>query len=548
MDQVAALEAIGVAVATINSTTPLQERRIIMQDLLSGHPRTRLLYVTPELCQTETFRRNLMTIHSQGELRRIAIDEAHCISEWGHDFRPAYKELSWFKRMLKNPSVPITALTATATPRVRADIINLLGLNVTTLKIFKTPSARPNIHYEVRYLEDYASDPTDPEPFQIVDLLSWLKSIQRRREARLGASDVAKLPPMSGIIYVSYRTTCEKLADALSEWDNSISAVAYHAGLPAAERSRIQSMWTSTDPFPPAETDRPSASFSIIVATNAFGMGIDNPHVRFVVHWTPPRSFEGFVQESGRAGRDSCAAVSLVYYNTQERDRVLDHLRRDTERVQTRAGIKRSYSTSVLETNNENNSSRSKMQNQQARLESFRKVIRYCETTTRCRHGMIKEFSGDLELDNNNNNTNRSMGMGMGVGTAPPQPQVAQQPSRQQTTVSASHNPHHTRQEPKPEPKPIIKIKKEEEGDSKTDIKPPLLTTLQHSPCDFACDFCKEGPDSLAVRKARMALPSPPEHMMDLGLASIMGVMFPELFRASRGPRVSPYLQCHECP
>ena len=140
-DQVKALQAIGVAVATINSTTPISERRVILDDLLSGHPRTRLLYVTPELCQTETFRRNLQTIHSQGELIRIAIDEAHCISEWGHDFRPAYKELGWFRRALSNPPVPISALTATATPRVRADIIKLLGLDPLRLRIFNTPSA-----------------------------------------------------------------------------------------------------------------------------------------------------------------------------------------------------------------------------------------------------------------------------------------------------------------------------------------------------------------------------------------------------------------------
>jgi superfamily II DNA helicase RecQ len=110
-------------------------------DLLSGHPETRLLYVTPELCQTENFRQNLLTIHGQGVLNRIAIDEAHCISEWGHDFRPAYQALSWFKRTLTNPPIAITALTATATPRIRADIISLLGLDHTTVKTFSPIAA-----------------------------------------------------------------------------------------------------------------------------------------------------------------------------------------------------------------------------------------------------------------------------------------------------------------------------------------------------------------------------------------------------------------------
>ncbi|KAL2002017.1 hypothetical protein VTN02DRAFT_803 [Thermoascus thermophilus] len=451
MDQVSALEAIGVAVATINSTTPLSERRAILEDLLSGHPRTRLLYVTPELCQTETFRRNLQTIHAQGELNRIAIDEAHCISEWGHDFRPAYKELSWFKRALK--TVPISALTATATPQVRADIINLLGLDPATLKTFNTPSARPNIHYEVRYLTDYVDDPTVPGQAQIDDVVSWLKSIQSRREARLARttgirtnSDPPSIPPMSGIIYVPLRSVCESLANSLTASDESICAVAYHAGLQAADRSRIQAMWTSAKPCP--ADDRPPPAFFIIVATNAFGMGIDNPHVRFVVHWTPPRSFEGFVQESGRAGRDGRAAVSLVYYNTLERDRVLDRIQRDVARF-------------AAQTSKNGAAAASKLRSGQARLESFQKVVTYCETTTRCRHEMITEYFGDLELE-------------------------------QMGSVSSQRPP-----------------------------RPPDATRT--SPCDFACDFCKEGPRALAQRKARMEADS-------IVQVQSMDVMYPSAF------------------
>ncbi|OJJ44707.1 hypothetical protein ASPZODRAFT_70893 [Penicilliopsis zonata CBS 506.65] len=482
-DQVSALEAIGVAVATINSTTGLPERRKIMDDLFSGHPKTRLLYVTPELCQTEAFRRNLQIIHSQGQLIRVAIDEAHCISEWGHDFRPAYKELSWFRLMLKNPPVPMSALTATATPRVRADIIKLLGFDTGTLKIFNTPSARPNIHYEVRYLTDFASDPTMPEDFQVDDLLSWLKAIQDRRIARLGSDAVSRLPPMSGIIYVPLRVVCDQLAGALSSSGRGIQAVAYHAGLSTTDRNRIQAMWTSTKP-PPTPVDRgggegetvPTA-FSIIVATNAFGMGIDNPHVRFVVHWSPPRSFEGLVQESGRAGRDGCAAVSLVYYNTQERDRVLDRLGRDAENSNNRPGGIMNNSNS----RNREDAARLKKQNHKARLESFQKVIRYCETTIRCRHEMIKEYFGDLELEM------------MGSQAAPvPQPS----------------------------------------------------TTLRTSPCDFACDFCKEGRQALSTRKRKMVAESAVEDWMELSMVPIMRAMFPAQFRGA-GSMYGP--QCQEC-
>ncbi|KAJ5105447.1 hypothetical protein NUU61_002794 [Penicillium alfredii] len=443
MDQVNALQAIGVAVSTINSNTPIAERRLIMEDMLSGHPRTRLLYVTPELCQTDSFRRNLQIVHRQGQLTRVAIDEAHCISEWGHDFRPAYQELGWFKKNLADPAVPITALTATATPRVRSDIINMLGLDPSQLRLFNTPSARPNIHYEVRYLEDSASDATCCEDFQVRNLLRWLKSIRTRREARIGAEAAARLPPMSGIIYVGLRAISEHLASQLSA-DESISAVAYHAGLAPQERTSIQAKWTSSQPTQQPTDGKLPLAFSIIVATNAFGMGIDNPHVRFVVHWTPPRSFEGFVQESGRAGRDGRAAASLVYYNTQERDRISERISRDAENVRHRGGPKH-YINGLI-------------QNQQARLESFNKVIRYCESITRCRHELIKDLFGDFELE--------EMGSQM-----PP----------------SSQAPAHAE----------------------------ISGSLTASPCDFACDFCKEGRASLAKRKAKMVSEVPLEYMAD---------------------------------
>ncbi|KAJ5655428.1 hypothetical protein N7507_007378 [Penicillium longicatenatum] len=437
MDQVNALQAIGVAVSTINSNTPLAERRLILDDMLSGHPRTRLVYVTPELCQTDSFRRNLQVVHRQGQLARIAIDEAHCISEWGHDFRPAYQELGWFKKNLVDPEVPITALTATATPRVRTDIINMLNLNPTQLKLFNTPSARPNIHYEVRYLEDCGEDGDD----QVENLLKYLRAIKKRREARLGAEEAAQLPPISGIVYVGLRAISEHLASCLSQ-DKSISAVAYHAGLAPQERTRIQSLWTAP-PSQKTNNGKPPPTFSIIVATNAFGMGIDNSCVRFVVHWTPPRSFEGFVQESGRAGRDGRAAASLVYYNLQERDRIFDRMSRDTENMRNRGGPKHLVAST--------------MKNQEARLDSFKKVVRYCESVTRCRHDLIKDLFGDFELEE--------------MGSQQP-------PSSQATRGNGVGIPSST-------------------------------------PCDYACDFCKEGRVALGKRKRKML--SSTTYMIDEG-------------------------------
>ncbi|KAJ6123849.1 Helicase C-terminal [Penicillium samsonianum] len=399
-DQVNTLKALGVSVATINSNTTHDERQRVFEDMLCGHPSTRLLYVTPELCQTDNFRRRLLIVHKQGQLIRVAIDEAHCISEWGHDFRPAYKELG-----------------CDCNPRVRSDMINILGLDLENLRMFNTPSDRPNIHYEVRYLADFAGDNSSAEDSQLQNLLTWLKGIQARREARLG-STVTQLPPMSGIVYVGTRAMAEHLASRLSHSsDEMVTALAYHAGVEATKRAHIQSTWKSSRPCQPADGEK-TPVFSIIVATNAFGMGIDNPDVRFVVHWTPPRSFESFVQESGRAGRDGRAAASLVYYGIQERNFIENMIYRDTESHRAHGP-----------------------ENREAKLESFGKVIRYCESIRRCRHELIKEFFGDFELE--------EMG--------------SQLPAREGVSVTSS------------------------------------------SPCDFACDFCKEGRVGLAKRRDKMA-------------------------------------------
>ncbi|KAL4906484.1 hypothetical protein BDW74DRAFT_190135 [Aspergillus multicolor] len=470
-DQVNALQALGVPVATINSTISVAERRLIAEDLLSGHPRIRLLYVTPELCQNNTFRQNLKIMHSQRELVRIAIDEAHCISEWGHDFRPAYKELSWFRKFLTNPPVPISALTATATPQVREDIIRILGLNSSQLKLFSTPSARPNIHYEIRFMQEFAPDPSEPEAFQVHDLVSWLHSIQARREARLGTDAASKTPPISGIVYVSTRVAAERLANILCQCDNRIRAVAYHAGLAAADRTRVQKEWIIPQKqLQQQEHQAKLLSFYIIVATTAFGMGIDNPEVRFVVHWNPPRTFEGFVQESGRAGRDGRAAASIVYYSPQERERVLNHLRRDIENANNRSGGRNAGL---------NRDKVALLTNLYARKQSFDKVVQYCETTSRCRHELIKEFFGDLELEK----------MGSQV--------------------------------PKSDP-------------SSSDGNSLPGGAISLSPCNYACDFCKEGTDGLKERKAKMASEEELNNFAQAGWLDAMfplDRMFPELER-----------------
>ncbi|KAH8144272.1 uncharacterized protein LAJ45_11756 [Morchella importuna] len=162
----------GIKSATLNSSVSAEERQAILADLECGHPKNRLLYVTPELCATQSFRRKLALVYRQRELNRIVIDEAHCISEWGHDFRPSFKQLSFFKS--EYPSVPVMAVTATATEKVRFDILKILNLPSPATKIFLLSTSRNNLHYEIRYMNDSF------DTFK--DMVAWLREVYARRE------------------------------------------------------------------------------------------------------------------------------------------------------------------------------------------------------------------------------------------------------------------------------------------------------------------------------------------------------------------------------
>ena len=327
-----------------------------------GHPTTRLLYVTPELVLTETFRRTLEIIYSQGELSRIAIDEAHCISEWGHDFRPAYSHLSHFR--LAYPTVPIICLTATAPPSVRADIIKTLGLNPANTKTFVASTTRRNLVYEVRFTSDESDN-------RLSWLLSWLQKIYARRAndptraqeiSEESLANNQRSEAISGIIYVPYRSDCEALSARLRE--HNIGAAPYHAGLSNVERNDCQKNWIASAP-----------GYDIIIATTAFGMGIDKQDVRFVVHWSLPKSFEGYYQEAGRAGRDGQVARCLLFYSREDRDRTGFRIARDD--------------------GNGGGAARKKETQCNSRAESFQALVKYCEQTDRCRHVIIGDFFGE---------------------------------------------------------------------------------------------------------------------------------------------------------
>ncbi len=264
----------------LNSTLTKAQQKTVKDDLTSG--KTKMLFVAPE---TLTKEENI-GFFKELRLSFFAVDEAHCISEWGHDFRPEYRRLREMMDMI-NPDIPVIALTATATPKVQSDIVKNLVLRQPN--VFISSFNRPNLYYEIQ--PKIKKDQTD-------------KSIVRFIQQHKGKS---------GIIYTLNRKTTEELADMLNA--NGIKSVAYHAGLDAKLRARRQ------DQFLNEEVD-------VIVATIAFGMGIDKPDVRFVIHYNIPKSIENYYQETGRAGRDGMEGKCILYYSHKDVAK-LEHLMRD---------------------------------------------------------------------------------------------------------------------------------------------------------------------------------------------------------------------------
>ncbi|XP_060674815.1 ATP-dependent DNA helicase Q-like 3 [Ziziphus jujuba] len=330
-NQVGALKEKGIAAEYLSSTQTSNVKNKIHEDLGSGKPSLRLLYVTPELIATSGFMSKLTKIYDRGLLNLVAIDEAHCISTWGHDFRPSYRKLSSLRSLL--PAVPILALTATAVPKVQKDVIESLCLQ--NPLVLKSSFNRPNIYYEVRY-KDLLDDAYN-------DLSNLLKS----------SGDVC------AIVYCLERTTCDDLSGHLSK--NGISCAAYHAGLNDKLRSSVLENWISS-------------KIQVVVATVAFGYGIDRKDVRIVCHFNIPKSMEAFYQESGRAGRDQLLSRSLLYYGIDDRKRM--------EFILRNAGSKKSQTSNIQ-------GGLSKKS-----LTDFHQMVEYCEGSG-CRRKKILESFGE---------------------------------------------------------------------------------------------------------------------------------------------------------
>ncbi|ODV89963.1 hypothetical protein CANCADRAFT_24928, partial [Tortispora caseinolytica NRRL Y-17796] len=319
-DQVMHLQKKNIKAQLINSTLSPEEKNAIMRIFANGE--LELLYVSPEMINASyQLGAALKQLHSNKMLSRFVVDEAHCVSSWGHDFRPDYKTLSILREQY--PGIPIMALTATANNRVQSDIMHNLKLNDPV--VVKQSFNRPNLFYEVR-----------PKKNTMIKEMQQIITSQYRNA--------------SGIVYCFSKKACEDVAKSLS--DLGISAHAYHAGMNAETRTRVQEMW---------QTGR----YQVVCATIAFGMGIDKPDVRFVIHQTLPKNLEGYYQETGRAGRDGLPSRCILFYAYQDIGKI------------------RYLITSQKDSTREL---------KDTQLEFLRYVLSYCENSTDCRRRQVLQY------------------------------------------------------------------------------------------------------------------------------------------------------------
>ncbi|XP_029139155.1 Bloom syndrome protein [Protobothrops mucrosquamatus] len=327
VDQVQKLTSMDIpATYLTGDKTGAEASRIYMQ-LSKKDPIIKLLYVTPEkVCSSGQLMSALENLYQRQLLARFVIDEAHCVSQWGHDFRQDYKRLNMLRK--KFSLVPMMALTATANPRVQKDILNQLEMHQP--QVFTMSFNRHNLKYDVL--------PKKPKTVAL-DCLQWIRKYH---------------PGDSGIIYCLSRYECDSVANALQ--GGGLSALAYHAGLPDGTRDLVQQKWINQD------------GCQVICATIAFGMGIDKPDVRFVIHASLPKSIEGYYQESGRSGRDGEVSHCLLFYSYSD----VTRLRR------------------LILMEREGNS-----HTRQTHFNNLYSMVHYCENIMECRRIQLLAYFGE---------------------------------------------------------------------------------------------------------------------------------------------------------
>ncbi|XP_075146230.1 Bloom syndrome helicase isoform X2 [Haematobia irritans] len=325
-DQVNKMASLDIYAKNFSGDQSLQEQRAIYCDLETTPPRIKILYVTPEkISSSAKFQDLLDTLYANNCIARFVIDEAHCVSQWGHDFRPDYKRLGILRKRF--PKVPTMALTATATPRVRMDILK--QLNLQNPKWFLSSFNRSNLKYTVLPKKGSTT---------VEDIKNFILSRP--------ATD-------SGIIYCLSRKECDDVAQRMCK--SGIKSCSYHAGLSDSVRESRQKDWITN-------------KYRVICATIAFGMGIDKPDVRFVLHYSLPKSIEGYYQEAGRAGRDGDTAHCILYYNYS-----------DMMRYRKMMDMDKSIAANV----------------KNIHIENLNRIVGYCENVADCRRAQQLDYFGE---------------------------------------------------------------------------------------------------------------------------------------------------------
>ncbi|KAI5620353.1 Bloom syndrome protein isoform X2, partial [Silurus asotus] len=331
VDQVQKLTTLDVPAISLSGEKSDHEAGRIYMQLSKNDPVIKLLYATPE--KVEKVGRMvsaLQNLYERGLLARFVIDEAHCVSQWGHDFRPDYKRMHELRQ--KFPKVPIMALTATATPRVQKDILNQLAM--TRPQIFSMSFNRQNLKYSVL--------PKKPKKVE-EDCINWIKKHH---------------PYDSGIVYCLSRNDCDCMAESLQR--AGIAALSYHAGINDSDREYVQNKWINQD------------GCQVICATVAFGMGIDKPDVRYVIHASLPKSVEGYYQESGRAGRDGEISHCILFYSYTDVIRIKRLIAMDKE------GNHQSKATHI---------------------NNLHSMVHFCENVTECRRIQLLAYFGECTFN-----------------------------------------------------------------------------------------------------------------------------------------------------
>ncbi|CAL8304923.1 unnamed protein product [Merluccius merluccius] len=338
-DQVDHLRELNIPACSINSKLPAGERHLIFADLQSESPKLKLLYITPEMVASPSFQPCLTGLCSRKLLSLLAVDEAHCVSQWGHDFRPDYLKLGNLRKRLRG--VPCVALTATAPQKVQKDIADSLQLR--SVLSYTTPVFRSNLFYDVIFRE-LLEDP-------YAHLHAFVKETLSLSSGAKGQG--------CGIVYCRTRENCETVAHQLTRL--GVLSKPYHAGLTAGDRTEVQSDWMQ-------------GKVLVIVATISFGMGVDKANVRFVAHWNLAKSLASYYQESGRAGRDGLPSSCRTYYSPKDKEQMNFLIRKEVARKQKKRG--------------------SEKEMDKAGITDFEAMVSFCVQES-CRHATISKFFGN---------------------------------------------------------------------------------------------------------------------------------------------------------